>query len=118
MFERHKKISNLLFYILIILDILLIALLFFKPHINISFQQDPLYTLSKDWVYTKHNGATMQVDLPASLEAGNDDSVSISHTLPKDELYISHLSILSTHQNLEAYIDDQLIYSRINPTSN
>jgi diguanylate cyclase (GGDEF)-like protein len=118
MYERHQKISNLLFYILIIFEILLIMLLFFKPHINISFQQDPLYTLNKDWIYTRHNGTTMQVDLPSSLEAGNDDSVSISHTLPKDELVISHLSILSTHQNLEAYIDDQLIYSRINPTSN
>ena len=118
MYERHKKISNILFYILIIFDILLIAFMFFKPHINISFQQDPLYTLNKDWIYTNHDGNTIKVDLPASLEAGNDDSVSISHMLPQNELAISNLCILSAHQNLEAYIDDQLIYSRTNPTSN
>jgi diguanylate cyclase len=118
MYERHKKISNNLFYTLILFDILLIGFLFSKPHINISFQQDPLYILNKDWIYTKHNGDTIKVNLPASLEAGNDDSVSISHTLPEEDLGISHLCILSTHQNIEAFIDDQLIYSRINPKSN
>lgn len=118
MYERHKKVSHILFYILFALDILLLGFLFSKPHLNISFQKDPLYTLNKDWIYTKHDGSTMQVDLPASLEAGNDDSVSISHTIPKNKSMISHLCILSSHQNLEAYIDDELIYSRVNPSSN
>ncbi len=118
MYKRHNKISSILFYLLIILEILLIALLFFKPHMNISFQRDPLYTLNEDWTYTGHDGDTVKVNLPASLEAGNDDSVSISHRIPLHEPSITYLCILSTHQNLEAYIEDDLIYSRIKPSSN
>ena len=112
MFEHHAKNNYYLFYTLIIFEILIVVILGFKSHKNVLFHNDELYTLNTDWTYFDENGNDQVIELPAHLTAGHDDSVSISHRIPNEYRFLTHLSILSTHQNLEAYIDDELIYAR------
>jgi diguanylate cyclase (GGDEF)-like protein len=107
-----------LFYLLIIVETILVIYLSLQPHSNVSFKNEPFYLLNHDWTYHSIDGHRQLVDLPATLEAGPDHSVIISQTLPSSIHRLSALSILSSHQDIYAYIDNDLIYSKVdNSTS-
>jgi diguanylate cyclase (GGDEF)-like protein len=114
---KHEKISMYLFYTLIMIEIIIVAFMSFKRHENLSFSNEPLYLMDKDWSYMNESGSIQIIDLPIKLSAGKEKTVIISHQLPQLR-HRSTLGILTTHQNITAYIDNEIIYSRINQSDN
>lgn len=113
---NNKNISSCLFYILLIVEISIIVLVGYFPHNNVSFKNEPYYFLNEHWTYIDERGKTYFIDLPAKLGAVADKTVVISRFLPTNIKHLTTLSILTSHQGIEAYIDDELIYTKINNT--
>jgi diguanylate cyclase (GGDEF)-like protein len=115
---NHEKISRYLFYALITLEIIIIVFMSFKRHDNISFGNEPLYLMNKDWTYINDTGTKQMINLPTELDAGEDKAIIISHKLPVNTHHITALGILTTHQSVTAYLGHEMIYSRINHSDN
>ncbi len=117
MFERFDKASKKLFYLLVLLEIVIVIILSFKNHANIAFKDERFYTLNTGWSYMNDQGQTYQISLPIKLDAKPHQKVNISRTIPTDLKFLTNLSILTTHQNIEVYVDGKLIYFRYNEPS-
>lgn len=116
MFNRQEKISYRLFYFLIAVEIIIVTFLGFKHHTNVAFQNEPYYPLNQDWNYIDENGVKQKIDLPASIDAGYDHSVTIYRTLPSGIYHLKTIGLMTTHQNIYVYLENRLIYSRVNKT--
>jgi diguanylate cyclase (GGDEF)-like protein len=115
--ERFEKFSHVLFFTLLLLELIIIVFLGFRKHTNISLFNESEYPMNSGWVYTDDSGSAYQVTLPAKLDAGPDNSVTISRILPSNLDFMMNLSMLTSHQNIEVYLDSKLIYFRYNEPS-
>jgi len=115
--DRLSKFSRYLFYSLIIVEAIIVIVLSFREHKNISISKEPYYSLNNGWSYVDEYGRSFEITLPTVLDAGLDESVSISRIIPDDIDFLSDISILTSNQNIEVYVDHMLIYSRYNKPS-
>lgn len=117
MFFRRDKISYYLFYILIMIEIIIVAILGFKRHTNISFQNEPFYNLNDNWTYIDENDKEQIISLPVKIDAGLDNTISIYRKLPSGMYHMRALSIMTSHQDIVVYIGTRLVYSRMKKAS-
>lgn len=118
MFLHRDKTSYYLFYILIIVELIIVSILGFKRHTNIAFQNEPFYTLYNNWTYIDANDKEQSISLPAKIDTGTDNTITIYRKIPSGINHISTLGILTTHQDIEVYLGNRLIYSRMKDTNN
>lgn len=114
---RFEKLSHVLFFTLLLIELIIIVLLGIRRHSNLSIFNDPEYTLNTGWLYVDDSGNSHQVTLPAKLDAGSNRSVAINRTLPANLDFMMNLSMLTSHQDIEVYLDSKMIYFRYNEPS-
>lgn len=117
MLERLQKISHYLFTALLLVELLIIILLGFRNHTNISLFHEPIYTLNSGWTYIDNGGREHKITLPADLDVEAGQRIAITRILPSNIDFLSQLSVLTTHQNIEVYLEGRLIYFRYNEPS-
>lgn len=115
--ERLRKLNKYLFSALILIELLIIVLVGFRSHTNISLFHEPIYTLKTGWSYTDNGGRTHPITLPAKLDVHADERIAIQRYLPTNIDFLMQLSILTSHQNVEVYLENRLIYYRYNEPS-
>lgn len=118
MLERHNKINTYLFYFLISVELLIIILLSFRQHPNISFKNELFLHLNNDWTYVDDLGVKHIINLPTKLTTGSDHTVIISRRLPNTNNNLHALSILSDHQDIYAYLGGELLYTKVTKSNN
>lgn len=113
--ERHGPFYLYIFYVLLVIEAITILYIAVQKHNNGSFQLESLYNMNDNWTFYADNGNVQSLTLPAILDAGEDNSITISHTIPDDLYRVTNIGMLTTHQDLVAYIDGRMVYSRIAP---
>ncbi len=111
--ERRNPLYHYIFYTLLIFEFLMLLFVAFQKQISIDFQNETLYSLNDNWTFHADNGNQQSLTLPAIKEAGADNTVIISNTIPDLREHISSIGILTTHQSIIVSIDDHIIYSRV-----
>ncbi len=113
--KPRGPIYQYMFYALMVFEAIFILLIVLQKNVNSAFQHEILYSMNDNWTLQMDNGDVQSLTIPAVLDAGKDHSITISHILPDNSQYITSVGILTTHQNIAAYIDGRPIYSRIAP---
>lgn len=112
MTEKSNKRNATLFYVLIIIELIIVIILSLRNHENISFKNETLGLLNEDWIYVNQSGSSEYVDLPTKLDAGPDNTIVISHVIPDDILPQTAISLVTSHQSIYVYIDNNLIFEK------
>lgn len=109
--KASQKLSNLLFYVLVVLQISILIVLSLSEHEKVSFYNESLYQYNHNWIYTDDTGESHDIDLPASLKAGEDKTVTIQKTLPDDIKELPYIFVQTSHQNVIVYMSNHMIYN-------
>ena len=113
--KPHGPIYQYMFYALLVIEVISILFIAVQKNVDVPFQHETLYSMNDNWTFYADNGNRQSLTLPAVLETGEDNSITISHTIPENFYDVTSIAILTSHQSISAYIDDELIYSRIAP---
>jgi diguanylate cyclase (GGDEF)-like protein len=111
--EHRSPFYQYIFYTLLIIELFSIAYVAIQRHVSIDFKNEALYSMNDNWTFYVDNGNIHSLTLPTTIEAGADNSVTISNKIPSTAEHISSIGILTTHQSIVASIDGKVIYSRV-----
>ncbi len=109
--QNHKK--SIVFYLLASFSIIIIALLMVKySKLNIGLTEDNVSSLDTPWQYYQCCSEDY-IELPANLvSVETGESYSITNTLPLELVEDASLLIRTSHQSIQVYIGNDLIYER------
>ncbi|MDF2474295.1 MAG: hypothetical protein K0R21_2077 [Anaerocolumna sp.] len=98
-------------YILIITAFVIFLSAFFSSNLEkaVLFDED-VVMFNEGWRYNQSGNDSSLLTLPASVEISNDPTVAITNTLPEDYVPGMSLSIATTLQTLDIYIDQVKVY--------
>jgi diguanylate cyclase (GGDEF)-like protein len=105
------RFCNHLFYILIVMELSFLVVISNYDHEKMSFTKEPIYEYNHNWIYIDDLGKNHDINLPVSLEAGEDKTVSIQKTLPDDIKGLPYIFIQTSHQNIIVYVNNHMIYN-------
>lgn len=111
--DKNDSLLTRVFYAFILFEMLIVLILAFQPHDNISFTNEPLYSLNDNWHYVDQENNVQTINLPIQLIPNKDNTVAISRVLPTTMDHINSLSILTSQQNIVVYLGSSIIYKRI-----
>jgi diguanylate cyclase (GGDEF)-like protein len=111
--KRRGPFYLSLFYLLLGIEAVFILYISFQSHIDISFQNEVFYTIDDYWMNVSDNGNLQSITLPTTLDPGEDYSIRIYRKIPSDFRRVTSIGILTHHQSLVAYVNNDVIYSRI-----
>ena len=111
--KQRGPLYQYMFYILLAIEAIIIVLVSFQRHINISFQDEVFYSISDYWLNVADNENQHSVSLPATLDPGEDHAVKIYRKIPSDFRRVTCIGILTYQQSIVVYLNNDVIYSRI-----
>ena len=108
----RNRIPNYFFYALTLIECILIAFIGIQKHMDVSFENDSLYSLNDGWTYSMPYAKLYNITLPTTLDTKGNQTVILYRTLPENLERTNCIGILTTNQSLTAYLDGQKIYER------
>lgn len=107
---KYETTRNLVFYTILLIVVVSAAVIWNSSHENMAFDSEAVYEMNEGWQYRDKDGTVRTANLPTVLEAGTNQSVSISYQLP-DIDGLRTLSIRTSLQSIQVYVERDLIYS-------
>ncbi|MBP1755715.1 MAG: diguanylate cyclase [Firmicutes bacterium] len=114
--DKHSPFYISIFYGLLVLEVFCIMFISMQEHNNDSLQIESLFSMNDNWTFYADNGNIQSLTLPAIMNAGDDNSITISHKIPDNFDHVTNIGLLTTYQSIIAYIDGRMVYSRVTPT--
>ncbi len=108
---RYEKNRNLFFYIMLGGLGILAIYIWNSAYENTVFDSEPCYELNTGWTYIDASGHEQSVVLPVRLEENAAGYVELFYDLPGPPKNIIVLCIRTSHQGIEVFSGDTLIYS-------
>lgn len=106
-----KKWNVVLYFVLVIISIFFIYLASQSGE-NYQFERYEQLTFDQPWEYEFSDGTKGTTELPANLEAGDVEELTLTNRLPE---VMDGMSFIyrARHTNAKIYIDDVLVYDQV-----
>lgn len=109
---NKKNTVKIIFYIFILLELLTILYVSFHKHNVIPNASHSLYRMNNGWFYLNSQREEASINLPAFINTNGNHSVTIYRKFASMDNQINCIGILTSHQEITAYIDGIIIYHR------
>ncbi len=112
MFDRKTSLVSIInIFILIICSIIIFIFSLVSDHIGMDLNRDSITTLNEGWKISSNGIVKEDSSLPQNYDFKPNKSYSIERTINKEDFIYTTLRIRSSMMNVDAYIDNQLIYT-------
>jgi diguanylate cyclase (GGDEF)-like protein len=109
--KQHRSFHQYMFYSLIVIETLCILFVLLQKNVRSDIDSEVVYSMNDGWIFHQDNGNLQSLTLPAVTDPGEDNTVIISNTIPNPSESVSIIGIMTEHQSIVAYIEDEVIYS-------
>ena len=109
--QRHGRLTEVIFFLLFLLIVVVTICVGFSRHDSSLFNNEPVYSMNDGWKMEFPDGTSVPATLPIRLSNPPKEGIRLSKQLPEQLEGINSICIRSVQEGIEAYIGNKQIYS-------